>query len=208
MRDTLYELLMEDGDISSFIYTTKYQNVWLLPNVEETAAIEPELIRGAPDSYFRLRDKLRQYAIENFDYTLIDDPPNMGTFVLMSLCASDFALVPIKAGSTFSIQGLVRAVQRIKEVSENYNHDLRFLRLLINMVDRRTVVGKATVTQVKDLFSATEVFETIIPVNAAFESAESARETILRFDSSSTGAKAIRSLAEELIVILESEAML
>jgi cellulose biosynthesis protein BcsQ len=45
------------------------------------------------------------------------------------------------------------------------------------------------------------VFETMIPVNAAFQRAENERKTIIRYDPTTLGAKAYRALAKELLGI-------
>lgn len=108
LHNSLYELLAENTKIISlpdYIYPTRYDKVFCLPNVPETAGLEPQLIVGAPESFLRLRQLLRDYAVENFDFTLIDNPPNIGAFVLCALHAADFVVVPVKAGSAFSVAG-------------------------------------------------------------------------------------------------------
>ena len=168
----------------------------------DTASLEPALIANAPSSFLSLRSKLREIALKNFDFILIDCPPNMGTFVLCALYASDFAIVPIKAGSTFSVEGLIRAVELIKDVREKGNPNLRFLRLLINSIDRRTSISRAVTDQLENIFDSDKIFKTQIPVNTAFEKAESQRETVFQYDGTSSGARAFRELAKELSAIL------
>ena len=154
---SLYELLAKDTGVTSlqdYIYPTRYDNVFCLPNVPETAGLEPQLIVGAPGSFLRLRQLLRDYAVENFDFTLIDSPPNIGAFVLCALHAADFVLVPVKAGSAFSVAGLLQAVRLINDVRQQGNNELRFLRLLVNQVDRRTSISKEIVSAVGPCLSA------------------------------------------------------
>ena len=89
-RAGLYELLQPDGPgahLEDYLLTTRYDNVFCLPNVPETASLEPQLILGAPESFFRLRRRIRDQARGRFDFTLIDTPPNLGAFVL---CALDY----------------------------------------------------------------------------------------------------------------------
>ena len=145
---------------------------------------------------------MRDYAINNHDFTIIDCPPNMGSFVLCALYASDFVIVPVKAGSAFSVEGLIRATKLIEEVKTKGNSDLNFLRLLINSVDNRTAISKAITSQLHNIFDENQVFETQIPVNTAFEKAESMGETIFQNDGTASGARAFRALAIELISIV------
>ncbi len=127
LERSLYEMLAQDNLSDSpetFLKATPSEGVFCLPNIPETASLEPQLLAAAPESYLRLRRHLRQYALEHFDITLMDNPPNLGAFVMVALTAADFALVPIKAGSAFSVAGLVKALRLIQEVNAQSNQDL------------------------------------------------------------------------------------
>ena len=207
IRKSVFDILDTDEkikDLNSYIYATTCKNVLMIPNVSETGGIEPDMIANAPKSFFKLRKRLRSYAIENYDFTIIDCPPNMGTFVLCALYTSDFVIVPIKAGSAFSVEGLIRAVELIQEVKEKGNPNLKFLRLLINSIDKRTSISKAITDQLINIFERGQIFNTKIPINTAFEKAESKNSTIFQFDATASGAKAFRSLSKELITILDN----
>lgn len=207
IRHSMYELLDPEGNnapLSSFIHITDCRNVVHVPNVQETAALEPKIIMSAPDSFKHLGKRLRKHALANFDFTIIDNPPNMGAFVLCSLYLSDFVLVPVKAGSAFSVEGLLKAVQLINDVRQTGNPALRFLRLLITHVDKRTLASRTIVDQIQKTFPQEQIFKTSIPVNTTFEKAESASKTIFQYDPACPGAKAFRSLAGELLKLFEA----
>jgi chromosome partitioning protein len=205
---SLYELLAHDTlrpPLGRFIYPSPYEGVFCLPNVPETASLESELILSAPASFFRLRRHLRDYALRHFDFVIIDTPPNLGTFVLCALNTADFALVPVKAGSAFSVAGLLKAVRLINEVRAQDNKDLKFLRLLINQVDKRTLIGRTLTEQLFKAFREDQIFRASIPGNTAFEQAEAAGATIFRDNPSAPGSRAFRELAHELLDIFAGE---
>jgi cellulose biosynthesis protein BcsQ len=207
-QHSLYELLAHDTlgpPLTRFIYPCQYDGVCCLPNVSETASLEPEMILSAPASLFRLRRHLRDYALLHFDFVIIDNPPNLGSFVICALNTADFALVPVKAGSAFSVTGLLQAVRLINEVRIQDNKDLRFLRLLINQVDKRTLISRTLTEQIFRAFREDQIFRTAIPGNTAFEQAEAAGATIFRWNSSAPGAQAFRELAQELLDIFAGE---
>ena len=133
--------------------------------------------------------------------TFLDCPPNMGFFVVSALHASDFVIVPVLAGSAFSVEGLSKAIDLINDIRTNSNPDLKFLRLLINQVDRRTAMTKVSIDQINKHFTSNQIFKTMIPVNAAFQRAENEAKTIIRYDPTTLGAKAYRALAKELLDI-------
>jgi cellulose biosynthesis protein BcsQ len=207
-KHSLYELLAHEtlgAPITRFIYPSQYAGVFCLPNVPETASLEPELIMGAPASFLRLRRHLRDYARRHFDFVVVDSPPNLGTFVICALNTADFALVPVKAGSAFSVAGLLKAVRLINEVRAQDNKDLRFLRLLINQVDKRTLISRTLTEQLFGTFREDQIFRTGIPANTAFEQAEAAGCTIFRYKPTAPGARAFRELAQELLEIFAGE---
>ena len=208
IKKTLNEILdpkARPSDLTGFIYPTQCKGVDLIPNDENTALLEADMAREIPNIYLRLRDAIRSYAADNYDVTIIDCPPNMGVFVMLSLYASDFVIVPIKAGSAFSVEGLVRAIRKIESVRtmENGNRDLRFLRLLINCMDKRTAISKSIIDQIHNAFDKDQIFKTTIPTNTTFEKAEMMHQTIFQYDGAAKGSRAFRALANELIPILE-----
>lgn len=202
---TLVDLLDPRGqDISlqRCIYRDNRSNVEFIPSTPTLAALEPTLIRTAPQSLNILRERLRDYAKANYDFIIINNPPNLGTFVLCSLAASDFVIVPNEAGSKYSLEGLIKAVEFIEDIRLNWNHNLRFLRPLITKVDRRMSVCKSMIAYAKKLFPPDRVFETVIPVSTEFQKAELAGETIFAQRSAWNVARSYKDLAREIMAIL------
>jgi chromosome partitioning protein len=203
-QNTVRDLLAQDETtlpVRKCIVPTRLANVSLLPNTPETATLEPQLLLSAPASYARLRRHIRDFARRHFTFTLIDNPPNMGTFVLTSLYAADGVILPLKAGSAFSVDGLLKAVRLISQVRAEANPDLSFLRLLINHMDRRTIISRNISREIAAAFREDQLFRTTIPVNTAFEQAESRGQTIFQFAPAASGAAAFRELAQELLDI-------
>ena len=204
VQTSLYEILSgETQDIKQAIYPTDY-GMYCLANVEETSALEFDLSKNLPDNYKLVRNYLREYAQNNYDYTLIDCPPNLGFFVINALFAADFVIVPILCGSSFSLEGLSRAVSLINEIKESGNPDLRFLRLLVNAVDKRTAMSRIITDQLVKNFGEQEIFDTKIGTSTVFQQAEYVNKTVLRYAPRSPGAKAYRSLAKEFCDIVEN----
>lgn len=200
--NTLYDVFTAGKTVENCIYPTPYENIFCLPNIPATATLELNLYQDVKSSYTLLRSKLRRYALDNFDATLIDCPPNLGMFVAQALIASDFVIVPVECGSRFALDGLISAIEHIEGVKQNVNPDLAFLRLLINKVDLRTTISRSSVEHIKKKFGAELVFQTTIPINTDFQKAEEERKTIIRFSPRSAGAKKFRALADELSAIL------
>lgn len=204
VSDSIYEVYENDETIvERCIYPTAYDGLSILPNSEETAALEISLNMGIPDSYLRLRNRIRDYATANFDFTFIDTPPNWGYFVLASLHAADCVIVPLLCSSRFSMEGLSRALSLIEGVRERANPDLRLLRLIVNNVDKRTAISRVVTDKLGRLFDESMLFKTSIPTNTEFSKAEMEGKSIIRFSPRSVGAKYYRNLATEFLSIFD-----
>jgi len=201
--NTMYNLIKDAIQVSDCIHFTKYSNVSCLPNDEMVSALEIFLAKAFPNSLYLYREKIREYAKDNYDIILVDNPPTLGLIVAMSLYMSDFVIVPNDAGSKFSLEGLIKAISFINDIREKANPDLKLLRLLITKVDRRTIASTAILQQIKKTFGEDEVFETTIPINTAFQQAELSDKTLCRFRPNATGAKAYKELSRELLIILD-----
>jgi chromosome partitioning protein len=199
LSNTLYEFLdlETNATIEKCIHATQYEGLFCIPNIPETGNLEPSLITS--QTFDAFKNKLRPHAQQNFNFTIIDNPPNMGTFVITSLYGSDFVIVPTLANSTFSIDGLLQAIQLIDNIREAGNKNLNFLKLLINQVDKRKSISRYNIAQIKQHFPSDKIFNTMIPTNAPFETAESKGMTIFQEAPSSNGCKAYRQLAKELL---------
>jgi cellulose biosynthesis protein BcsQ len=201
---SLIDILNPDNteiNVKECIHGTTYKQLYIIPNVRETAGIEQQLIKRYPEGLSILRDRMRSYVKANFDFVLIDNPPNLGTFVISSLIASDFVIVPNEAGSKYSLEGLKEAVNFIEDIRETYNPDLKFLRVLLTKLDKRMMAHNATVELIRNYFPEEKVFETTIPSNTDFQKSELKNETIFKFRSGAIGAVAYMKLAEEILTI-------
>jgi chromosome partitioning protein len=207
IRNSLYELIDPGADqkppVDTCVYPGKHKGLYLLPNVEETSAHELTFAEKYPESLNYLREQLREYAIENFDFTFIDCPPTMGVFVANALFAADCAIVPIDAGSSYSIDGLRKVLAMIDTVKESGNPDLKFLRMLLNRVDKRTSISRVIISDVHERFGKDMVFKESIQINTPFQQAEYQKETIFSYRPTSRGAAAYRNLAKEFLTIFK-----
>ena len=186
------------------ILPTAINGLHCMPNTPDSTFLEPELIRLGPAGFHFLRDRLRSHAKQNYHFTIIDNPPNLGTFVVSSLFASDFVIIPYDAGSTGSLRGFSKALDFVEEIRHNGNPELKFLRALITRVDRRTSIWKTIIDQKHQDLGKDWLFETIIPMNTDFQKAEFADKTIFQIRPGAPGAIAYLELARELMSILSS----
>lgn len=201
---TLYDVLEKEVPIEKAIAPTSYDNLDVLANESATAALEVKLYSNPKESYFLLKSLLEPIK-DKYDLILLDTAPNLGMFTIQALTAADAVVVPVDASSRHSLQGLNSAIKAIQDIGDSFNPNLRFLRAVINKVDRRTSISKAMVEQITRVWSQ-QLFATTIPVCSAIQEAEASPETVLRYDPHSTASKRFRSLGDELLAVMAANA--
>jgi len=202
--NTLYESFTENIPIQKCIYPTQF-GVDIVPNAQITSQIESDLYQDTARSYALLKNLARNYAREHYDITIIDCPPSLGLWVIQAMSCADGIIVPIEAGSRFSLDGLASIYTSIESIrATKINKELRFLKTLVNKVDMRTSSSKVIIEKVKELYP-NNTFETTIPTNDSIKQAELSRTTCLKYDPQSSGSKRYRALADELIALLAED---
>jgi chromosome partitioning protein len=209
-RHSLYELLtpVQTGPISlrDFILPAALPGLYCLPNVAAASGLEMDMLSCYPQSLQFLRTRARDFLLKNFDMVLMDNPPNLGMLVANSLYAADLALIPVDAGSAFSLAGVDKTLELIAAIQERGNPSLRFLGLLVNRVDRRTAVGRGLEEEIRVRFPQTEVLHTQIPVNTAVQRAEYRQKLLFPQHRASRAALAYIDLAVEIVARLGEKA--
>lgn len=199
---TLYDLLDNASTkASEVIIATKFQNLFCLPNVEETFLLEFDLTKNRPETFSILRDKAMVYAKQTFDYILIDCPPNMGFFIISAAIMADGVIIPSDSGSTSSLHGANRAIRMVLEDYKISGKPVRFAKVLLNKVDHRTVMSRTTAELAKTLIGPAGLFSSTIPLSEAFKQAEAALLPVQVYAKNSAASQAILSLSDEFLTL-------
>lgn len=204
-RNNLMDVFNKTVPIDKCIRPLVFQeNLYCLPNTSAFGTLEPKLMRMGVEGFLVLRDEAQEYCKANFDITIIDCPPGYGIMTMNALVASDLAIVPVEAGSRNAVRGLLAAIEVIDDIKKDANTSLKFLKLLITKLDKRTTIGKNAVRQLKAAFPD-HTFDTCIPTNVDFQYAEDQKKTIFQSNSGASGAVAYSRLASEICGILGIE---
>lgn len=97
---------------------------------------------------------------DDFDFILLDLPPNLGEQTLNGLAASDFCVAMVQA-EPFSYDALERYLITIEHVREMVNPATRLAGILTTLLDARTTVGNFIHERVREEYQDL-VFNTVI----------------------------------------------
>jgi chromosome partitioning protein len=193
---TSYNLLMERGvAIDDVLLKTSVPGVDLLPSNIDLSAAEIQLVTEVA----REQALARALApvLPEYDFVLIDCQPSLGLLTVNALTAAHGVIIPLEC-EFFSLRGVALLIDTIDKVQQRLNPDLVLDGILATMYDGRTLHGREVFSRVVEAFGD-KVFDTVISRTVRFPETTVAGEPITSWAPSSTGAKAYRDLAREVI---------
>jgi len=143
----------------------------------------------------RLIEVLKSFR-NNYDYILIDCPPNLGILTINAIRASSEVIIPVEA-SRFSLEGLDQLISIVNLVRDRLNHEVKF-RVLVTNFDSRLAHSFKMLKRIKADFED-KLFNNIIHVNVKLKEAQNQGTHVLNYDKYCRGAKDYFSLSREII---------
>jgi chromosome partitioning protein len=191
----VYELISGTVPIDQTIRKTAIPNLSAIPAGIDLSGAAVELIEQEDRDFFL--KKALEPVRNRYDYILIDCPPSLGVLTLNGMAAADAVLIPMQC-EYFALEGLTLLLQTISRIQKSLNPKLTIGGIFFTMYDPRIRLAQDVVKQVSAYFK-NKVFTTIIPRNVRLSEAPSYGKPISIFDPHCNGAKAYKSLAQELI---------
>lgn len=191
-----YDLLMEDASALDALKETEIPKLYVIPSVVDLSACDLQLASKIGREFI-LKKQLEELEDSNFDYVFLDCPPSLGLLTINSLCAADYALIPLQC-EFYSLEGLSYLLNTVELVKDSLNPDIKIGGLVLTMYDRRNKLTNDVEREVKKHFGD-DLFETYIPRNVKLSEAPSHGKPGIIYDHRSTGARAYMMLAREFI---------
>lgn len=193
-----YEVLIGKSKPGEPIMHNSRFKLSLLPSSPELSGAEIELI-DLPARETRLKDII-DHLSPRYDYILIDCPPSLGLLTLNGMIAAkDGVLIPVQS-EYLALEGLGQLTQTINRIRQGLFPELRIRGVLLTMFDGRTNLSSDVMREVQNFFPQ-QVFNTFIPRNVRLAEAPSFGMPISVYAPDSSGARAYRSLAMELLTV-------
>jgi chromosome partitioning protein len=191
-----YELISGSASINEAIRPTAIPDLSVIPAGIDLSGAAVELIEQQ-DREFYLRNALSPVR-NQYDFILIDCPPSLGVLTLNGLVAADAVLIPMQC-EYFAMEGLSLLLSTIKRIQKSLNPALSIGGIFFTMYDSRTRLAQEVIKQVSGYFK-TLVFSTVIPRNVRVSEAPSHGMSITQYDPQCSGARAYKSLTEEVLI--------
>jgi len=192
--NTLFDVLFNQARLADIIVGTKQERLYIAPSSIDLSAADL-LMANATGRERKLKRALAPIA-EEFDYILIDTPPNLGIVTINAFIACTDVIIPI-ALTTYALIGITILERTIAELRENLDVSLPVFGVVANL-DDHTRMSADVLSAVREHFHGL-VFQTVIPRNIKVEEAHNRITNLYDYAPDSTGAKAYTQLVSEVI---------
>lgn len=193
---TIYNVLMEhDVAVDDVLLKTNTPGMDLLPSNIDLSAAEVQLVNEVARE--QVLGRVLAPVLPDYDIVLIDCQPSLGLLTVNALTAAASVIIPLEC-EFFALRGVALLMQTIDKVKERLNPQLELEGILATMFDPRTLHSREVLARVVEAFGD-RVFHTVIGRTVRFPETTVAGEPITTYASSSTGARAYRELAKEVL---------
>ncbi|MDQ0164063.1 ParA family protein [Aeribacillus alveayuensis] len=174
---TTYDVLV-DGLAAEMAISNVYQDITggkidLLGSNDDMAFLDFDVLTQRekyPEPFLLLKNAV-SHLKNDYDFILIDSPPNLGLITGNVLSFADEVIIPFQPES-YSMRSLVKILQSIHNFREQYNKKLSVLGIVATLVDTRTTLHSQVLQECRKYCyeNGIQMFETVIPRSVRFAS--------------------------------------
>lgn len=193
---------MNKGLIGEVIIKSGWDLVDFVPSSVDLAMRE---LDGAVDVPFRLKASIEGADLGEYDFILIDCPPNLGRMLQNALFVAD-DLILITDATSFGLKGIVNTLDSVGFAKDQVNPKLTVRGIVLNKFDGQEAEQVYRADELRQAFGTLGegdglVAKTVIPKRAAIASAVGNGTSIFEVKSNSgafAAQTAIKDVAQDL----------
>ena len=145
-RRTITQVMFADVPMADAVIGVCDDLFRLLPSSISLANADAELLKE-PNGTLLLREKLDEVR-DDFDFILIDCPPNLGQLTVSALNAADQVLIPAQT-EMLSIMGIPMLLETLSKVRRRVNPKIAVLGILPTLHNPRRVQDQAMMNELE-----------------------------------------------------------
>lgn len=194
------EVMLGTAKAENTTVETKLPAVELLPcDMRMLKANRTILMDNGPRQHY-LRDALEDLD-DNYDYCLMDCPPDLDMGSINALCQADWVIIPVDCDE-WACDGMREIVDQIQQVQVYYNPRLKIMGTLLTKY-RRTKYA-AGVTAELAILPDVPLLNTVIRYTVRVSEAKSAHLPLREYDAGCSAAVDYKQLADEVTGIVSN----
>ncbi|WP_423221542.1 ParA family protein [Intrasporangium flavum] len=195
---SIYDVLVDGTPLLDVVQPcTTVESLFCAPATIDLAGAEIELVSlVARETRLQKAIAAASEAGHSYDYILIDCPPSLGLLTVNAMVAASEVFIPIQC-EYYALEGLSQLLKNIELVRAHLNPPLHVSTILLTMYDGRTRLSAQVAEEVREHFPE-QVLRTTVPRSVRISEAPSFGETVMTYDSTSSGALAYLEAAGEM----------
>jgi chromosome partitioning protein len=196
---SVYDVIINDEPMINVVQQSpEFEGLFCVPATIHLAGAEIELVSLVAREQ-RLRGALDAFLEESehpFHFVFIDCPPSLGLLTINAFVAANEVLIPIQC-EYYALEGLSQLLKNIELIEKHLNPALQVSTILLTMYDGRTNLANQVAQDVREHFPK-ETLETLIPRSVRISEAPSYGQTVISYDTQSTGSLSYLEAAAEI----------
>lgn len=150
IQRTIVDVLKKDGLPVSECIQQLREGLHIVTSIIDLAPMEMEMLSRA--SREKILDRALKPVREDYDYILVDCPPQLSILTINALSCADGVLIPVKT-DYLAYRGLTQLQDSIREIQELINPDLKVLGVIATLHDTRVTDDREILAMLKKEFN-------------------------------------------------------
>jgi len=204
LRGGLYQLFHQEGGYSrevvkEQIISSQFDNIDVLPASTSMAALDRQM--GTKPGMGLVFGKAFKCLSDDYDFVLIDCPPQLGILMVNALAVCDLLLVPVQT-EFLALKGLERMVHTLQMIMQSRNTLLNYT-VIPTLYDRRTKASRGALEVLQEQYQD-NLWPSVIPVDTQFREASRQGIPLSLLAPKTRGVEAYRNLLAHLLGEVET----
>ena len=150
IQRTIVDVLKKDGVPISECIQQLRDNLHIVTSIIDLAPMEMEMLSRA--SREKILDRALKPVKGNYDFILIDCPPQLSILTINALSCADGVLIPVKT-DYLAYRGLTQLQDSIREIQELINPDLQVMGVIATLYDTRVTDDREILGLLKEEYN-------------------------------------------------------
>jgi chromosome partitioning protein len=188
----MFDVMIKEAPLTEIIRPTEITNLSIAPCNMDLKVAEKQ-IEGQEENEYILKKQMA--SLNDFDFIIMDTPPNIGSLTLNSMAVATELIIPIQC-EYCSLRGMSQ-LMNVADMAEEALDNQPKRRILLTMYTR-TNIGNQVVDAVRSHYSE-NTYRTVIPRNVKVAEGPAQGKPVVVYAPDSTGSIAYQALAEEVL---------
>ena len=150
MQRTIVDVLKKDAAPVRACIQQLRENLHIVTSIIDLAPMEMEMLSRA--SREKILDRALKPVKDDYDFVLIDCPPQLSILTINALSCADGVLIPVKT-DYLAYRGLTQLQDSIREIQELINPDLKVIGVLATLHDTRVTDDREILGLLKEEYN-------------------------------------------------------